>query len=377
MKAVVHDRYGPPEVLRVEEVDRPSPKDDEVLVRVHATTVTQTDCHMRAARPFFWRFMLGLLRPKRRILGLELAGEIEAVGAAVTRFEEGDRVFGLRNGAHAEYVCVREAGLLAHMPARMAFEEAAAVADGFHQALGRSEARERRPGTPASSCTGHPGPAGPRPCSSRSTTSAPMSPRSATRRTSSSCAPSGPTTSSTTRARTSPSGEDVRRRPRRSRQALALRSRRALEPRGLFVATDGLYNFPLALLTALLARKKVVFAVERPTREDLLLLKELIEAGKYRAVIDRTYPLEQVVEATRYVETFQKTGNVVAMTLRNEDEGAMKAAVRREVRRRPVRCVRASATRRRGDPRGRRGAREGPVRPRSNIAEWYAVTGRP
>ena len=98
MRAVVHDRYGPPEVLRVDEVERPVPKDDEVLVRVHATTVTRTDCHMRAASPVFWRFMLGLTRPKRRILGLEFAGVVEETGSAVTQFVVGDRVFGLRNG---------------------------------------------------------------------------------------------------------------------------------------------------------------------------------------------------------------------------------------------------------------------------------------
>nr|MBA3567229.1 NAD(P)-dependent alcohol dehydrogenase [Actinomycetota bacterium] len=136
MRAVVHDTYGAPDVLRLADVERPAPKVDEVLVRVHATTVTRTDCHMRKASPFIWRFMLGLLRPKRRILGLEFAGVVEAVGAAVSDFAMGDRVFGLRNGAHAEYVCVREAGLLAHMPAGMTFEEAAAVCDGMSQALG-------------------------------------------------------------------------------------------------------------------------------------------------------------------------------------------------------------------------------------------------
>ena len=117
MRAVVHDRYGPPEVLRLEEVERPVPKDDEVLVRIHATTVTRTDCHMRAASPVIWRFMLGWRRPKRRILGVEFAGIVVETGPAVTRFDVGDRVFGMRNGAHAEYVCVREAGVVAHIPA--------------------------------------------------------------------------------------------------------------------------------------------------------------------------------------------------------------------------------------------------------------------
>ena len=118
MRAVIHDTYGPPEVLRLEDVERPVPKDDELLVRVHATTVSQTDCHMRRARPFIWRFMLGLRRPKRRTVGQEFAGEVEAVGSAVGDFEVGDRVFGMRSGAHAEYVCVRESGFVARMPAR-------------------------------------------------------------------------------------------------------------------------------------------------------------------------------------------------------------------------------------------------------------------
>ena len=135
MRAVVHDRYGPPGVLRVDEVPAPTPKQDEVLVRVHATTVTQTDCHMRAARPFFWRFMLGLRRPRRRTLGLEFAGVVEAVGEDVTQLAVGDRVFGLRNGSHAEYVCVREEGLIARVPEGMSFEHAAALCDGMSQAL--------------------------------------------------------------------------------------------------------------------------------------------------------------------------------------------------------------------------------------------------
>src|SRR5688572_33267953 len=130
MRAVVHDRYGPPEVLRVEEVERPVPKEDEVLVRVHATTVTRTDCGLRSNEYWFTRVFTGLRRPKQRIAGMELAGVVEAVGAAVTEFQVGDEVFGVRSGANAEYVCVREGGVLAHKPAGLSFEEAAAVADG-------------------------------------------------------------------------------------------------------------------------------------------------------------------------------------------------------------------------------------------------------
>ena len=136
MRAVVYDRYGPPDVLRLEKVERPVPSDDEVLVRIQATTVTRTDCGLRSAELFISRFVTGLLRPKQRILGLELAGEVEAVGAAVTEFAVGDRVFGVSTfGAHAEFICLPESAALAHMPTGLTFEEAAPLCDGAALAL--------------------------------------------------------------------------------------------------------------------------------------------------------------------------------------------------------------------------------------------------
>src|SRR5688500_9572875 len=150
MRAVVYDRYGPPEVLRLEEVERPIPKDDEVLIKVHATTVNRTDTGLRSAEYFISRFLTGLLRPKRKIPGTELAGEIEAVGAAVTEFGVGDHVFGVSAstaGAHAEFVCLPESAPLAHKPSGMTFEEAAAVPDGVILAMAylrRVDLRKRR-----------------------------------------------------------------------------------------------------------------------------------------------------------------------------------------------------------------------------------------
>ena len=137
MRAIVHDRYGSPDVLRLEDVERPVPGEDEVLVRVHATTVNRTDCHRRAAEPFAWRLIAGLRRPRRQILGSELAGRVAAAGPAVTEFVAGDPVFGLNPwalGAHAEFVCVRASGLIAHK-AGASFAEAAAVCDGGLNAL--------------------------------------------------------------------------------------------------------------------------------------------------------------------------------------------------------------------------------------------------
>src|SRR5580693_8068673 len=128
MRAVVHDTYGPPDVLRLQEVRRPVPKDDEVLIKIYATSVNRTDTALRAAEPFFSRFITGLRRPKRRILGSDLAGEVDAVGATVTEFSVGDHIFGInpwKFGAHAEFICMRAAGALATMPAGVTVEEAA------------------------------------------------------------------------------------------------------------------------------------------------------------------------------------------------------------------------------------------------------------
>ena len=260
MRAVVHDRYGPPEVLRLEEVERPVPKDDEVLVRVHATTVNRTGLRLSQRRAFISRFFTGLLRPKRRILGMELAGEVEAVGAAVTEFEVGDRRLRRRRfGAHAEFVCVRE-------------ERRARAHAGGHDVRGgggglrRSAHRARMPAegaicarAGASSSTAPPDPSERRRCSSPST-SAPTSRRCATRRTSSSCARSEPTRSSTTCRRTS--RRTARRTTSSSTRSASTRSgaaRRSLKPGGIFVETDlgFMWHVPLlALLTRWIGDKK-------------------------------------------------------------------------------------------------------------------------
>jgi NADPH:quinone reductase-like Zn-dependent oxidoreductase len=313
MRAVVHDRYGPPEVLRLEEVERPVPEDDEVLVKVHATTVTRSDTGLRGANYFFARAFTGLLRPKRKIAGMELAGVVEAVGAAVTEFEVGDEVFGIRGGANAEYVCVRERGVLAHKPAGMSFEEAAAVCDGALLARSCLLSADLRPGR-SIVVYGASGSIG---------TAAVQLAKYLGADVTAVC-----NTKNVELVRSLGADEvvDYQREDftkNGKRYDIVFdsvgkhsfrRCRRSLKPGGMFITTDlgFMWHAPIvSLLTRFVGDKRAKIGIGRYRNEDVLLLKELIESGRFRAVIDRSYPLEDVVEATRYVETEQKTGNVV------------------------------------------------------------------
>ena len=313
MRAVVHDRYGPPDVLRLADVERPVPEEDEVLVKIHATTVNRSDCGWRSAKPFMTRFFTGLRRPKRKILGMELAGEIEAVGAAVTEFEVGDRVFGVRYGTHAEFVSARESAALAHMPSTMSFEEAAAVCDGACIALsclrsadlqnGRSilvYGASGSVGTAAVQMAKHFGADVTAVCNTKNV--------ELVRSLGAADVVDYEREDFTKNGKTYDVIFDA------VGKHSFRRCRRSLKPGGTFIETDlgFMWHAPLlALSTRWIGDKRVRIGVARYTKKDVVFLKELIEAGQYRAVIDRTYPLEQVVEATRYVETGQKTGNVV------------------------------------------------------------------
>jgi NADPH:quinone reductase-like Zn-dependent oxidoreductase len=303
MRAVVHDRYGPPEVLRLDEVERPVPKDDEVLVKIHATTVARMDCAFRLAKPFIlYRFITGLRRPRRRILGSELAGEIAAVGAAVSEFAVGDHVFGssgLGFGAHAELIRMRERDLLAPKPAGMSFEEAAAVCDGALKALTALRRAGLREGQRilVYGASGAIGADVTAVCNTRNLEL--VGSLGADR------------AIDYTREDFTRNGQTYDVIFDAVGKHSFRRCRGSLERGGSYIATDGLQNVFLALLTPWIGAKRVLFPVAGPTKQDVLFIKDLIEAGKYRAVIDRRYPLEQVVEATRYVETEQKMGNVV------------------------------------------------------------------
>ena len=320
MRAVVYDRYGPPEVLRLQEVERPVPGDDEVLVKIHATTVNRTDCGVRGAKPFIVRFFTGLARPKRRILGMELAGEVEAVGSAVTEFEVGDHVFGVNgSGAHAEFVCVPESAPLAHKPATMRFEEAAAVCDGASLALACLRNTDLRKGRSILiyGASGSVGTAG---VQLAKYFGADVIAVCNTKNLEFVRSLGADWVIDYTQEDFTKNGETYDVIFDAVGKHSFRRCRRSLKPGGFYVETDlgFMWHVPvLALLTRRIGDKKVKLGITNYTKKDVLFVKELIEEGRYFAVIDRTYPLEQVVEATRYVETEQKAGNVVLTVSRD------------------------------------------------------------
>jgi NADPH:quinone reductase-like Zn-dependent oxidoreductase len=317
MRAVIHDRYGPPEVLRIEEVEPPAPEDEEILVRIHATTLNRTDCHARKADPVLWRILgAGLLRPKQRLSGSDFAGEVVAIGGAVREFAVGDHVFGtsgFRFGAHAELFCMPESGLVARKPEPLTFEEAAAVPDGALPALHALRGVGAREGMRivvygASGATG---------------TAAVQLARHFGAHVTAVC-----NTKNVELVRSLGADEvvdylqeDFTKNGETYDVVLDAvgkhsfrRSRRSLTPRGLFVATDlgFMWHVPLlALWSRRFGDRKLLFMLGDRTQDDLLFIKGLVEAGEFRPVIDRRYPLEEVIEAARYVETGQKTGNVI------------------------------------------------------------------
>jgi NADPH:quinone reductase-like Zn-dependent oxidoreductase len=301
-------------VLRLAEVERPVPNDDEVLAKIHATTVNRTDAGLRSAEYFVGRFFTGLRRPKRQILGMEFAGEVEAVGAAVTEFEIGDHVFGVNgSGAHAEFICMRESAPLAHKPAGMTFDEAAAVCDGASLALAclrKADVRKGQSivvygasgsvGTAAVQLAKHFGAEVTAVCNTKNV--------ELVRSLGADEVVDYLHEDFTKNGRTYDAVFDA------VGKHSFRRCRGSLKAGGTYVSTDPgfLWHVPiLALVTRRIGDKRVAMGITRYTKKDVLFLKELIEAGEYRAVIDRRYPLEDVIEATRYVETGQKTGNVV------------------------------------------------------------------
>ncbi len=324
MRAVVWTKYGPPDVLQLQEVEKPTPKDNEILIKIFATTVTAGDCEVRSLKfPIYlslpMRIWLGLLKPRgTAILGTELAGEVEAVGKDVTRFKAGDPVFGstgLGFGTNAEYICLPEApgemeGGVEIKPANMTFAEAATVPFGGRDALhflrkGNIQRGQKilingaggSIGTFAVQLAKHFG--------------AEVTAVDSGAKLEMLLSIGADHVIDYTQEDYTQNGEvydiifDVVGRISFSHSA------KSITPNGIYLLANPPPQMLPALWTKMTSSQQVVMQTASGTAEDLIFLRELIEAGKIKTIIDRTYPLAQIVEAHRYVETGQKAGNLV------------------------------------------------------------------
>jgi len=320
MKAIIHTQYGPPEVLQLAEVPKPVPKDNEVLIKVHATTVNRTDCGFRSAEYFISRFFSGLFRPKNQILGNEFAGEIEAVGKSVKSFSPGGRVFGYNDitfGAHAEFMVMAEDGPIATMPANLTYDEAAPITEGGHYALCDIRAAKVSKGQHVlvNGATGAIGSAAVQLCRYFG---ADVTAVCATQYLELVKSLGATVVIDYTKEDFTKINQYFDFVFDAVGKSSFGKCKPILKSKGIYISTElgrGGQNPFLALITPLLRGKKLLFPIPAITKEDVIFLKELVETGQYKPVIDRHYSIDQIVEATRYVETGQKTGNVVVRVI--------------------------------------------------------------
>jgi NADPH:quinone reductase-like Zn-dependent oxidoreductase len=325
MKAVVNTRYGSPDVLEIRQVPKPQPKAGEVLIRVHATTVGRTDCGMLRARPFVVRFFMGLRRPKRTVLGMDFAGEVEAVGAGVASFTPGDRVFGMSTddfGAHAEYLCVPEKGALAAMPTGARFDEAV-VCEGAWYADMLLREFGLKPGDRIL-IYGASGAIGTAAVQLAKSYGADVTAVVAARHLDLVKSLGANRAVDYTSQDFTQIGETYDFVLDAVGKTTFFRCRRLLRPGGVFAATDlgpWCQNPLLAIWSSITRSNRVVFPLPKSSQAFVDFLRARMEAGEFRAVIDRKYPLEAIADAYRYVETGQKTG-IVVINVTSADENA-------------------------------------------------------
>jgi NADPH:quinone reductase-like Zn-dependent oxidoreductase len=319
MKAVVNTRYGSPDVLMIRQVPKPVPKGGDVLVRVHATTVGRTDCGMLRAQPFIVRFFIGLFRPKLTILGMDFAGEVEAVGAEVTSFAPGDRVFGISPddcGAHAEYLCMPEKGAIAAMPVGARFGEAV-VCEGAWYADSNLQAFRLKPGHKIL-IYGASGAIGTAAVQLAKSYGAEVTAVVATRHLDLVKSLGADRVLDYTTQDFTLIDESYDFVLDAVGKTTFFRCRRLLKPGGVFASTDlgpWCQNPLLAIWSSITRSRRVLFPMPKNSKAVVDVLKARIEAYEFRAVIDREYPLEAIADAYRYVETGQKTGIVVINVL--------------------------------------------------------------
>jgi NADPH:quinone reductase-like Zn-dependent oxidoreductase len=313
----VRTRYGSPEVVAISEVEKPVPEVSELLVKVHATTVNRTDCHYRSGRPWLMRPLLsGLVRPKARVLGNEFAGQVAAIGGGVTSFQIGDRVFGYTEGpfgAHAEYLVIREDGLVAVMPANLRYEQAAPGTEGAHYALSHIRRAKIHSGQRVM-VYGATGAIGCAAVQLLKTLGAEVTAVCATPQVELVSRLGADKVIDYTAEDFTSDNPDYDVVFDAAGKSSFGECKRLLRPAGIYTSTGPgpwYQNLVLPLTTPLLGGKKVAFAYPRIEQATVRYLAQLMASGQFTPVIDRRYPLDQVVDAYRYVETGQKIGNVV------------------------------------------------------------------
>jgi NADPH:quinone reductase-like Zn-dependent oxidoreductase len=316
MKAIIYTKYGPPEVAKLVEVEIPIPKENEVLIRVYASTVNRTDRGIRSAEYFISRFFSGLLKPKNQILGCEFAGQVETVGKNVSSFVVGDKVFGFNGskfGAHAEYMTVLEDSAISTIPEDMSYMDAAPICEGGHYALSNIRAAKVKSGQRVlvNGTTGAIGSA-----------AVQLLKHFGAHVTAVCDTPNLTLVKSL--------GADVlidylKEDFTKVEQTFDFifdavgkssfgKCKPLLKKDGIYISTElGKHsaNVFLALITPIFGGKKVLFPIPFIKKEDVVFLKTLVEQKEFKPVMDRQYPLEEIVEAYRYVEKGHKIGNVI------------------------------------------------------------------
>lgn len=316
MKAIVYEKYGTPDVLQLKDVEKPTPKANEVLIKVFATTVTSADSTMRKGEPLWGRLIIGLRKPRKKltVLGLELAGEIEAIGTEVKRFKKGDRVFGFTGfgvGAYAEYKCMPEKGSLCLKPTNKSYEEAAAAVDGASTALFFLRDKANIQSGESVLIIGASGSIGTYAVQLAKYFGAAVTGVCSTKNIELVKSLGADKVIDYTQEDFTRNSETYDIIFDTVGKSSFSQCNGVLKGNGRYLPTTGLKNKFLSLWTSIIGGKQVVSGMSIEKTESLIFLKELIEAEKLQIIIDRCYPLAQIAEAHRYVDTGHKKGNVI------------------------------------------------------------------
>jgi len=317
MKAAVHTKYGLPGDLCIKELDIPTPKDNEVLIRVRATTVNRSDCHVLSGRPFFMRFFTGLFKPRASIIGSDFSGEIAATGSRVRSFKAGEKIMGfgggLGCGSHAQYFIlpeVKATKVMITMPPNITYDEAAACLEGAFYAAAQVIPLKPKPGQKAL-VYGATGAIGSAYVQFLKYYGAYVTAVCRDENKDLVLSLGADKVIDYTKEDFTKDGEQYDAVFDAVGKSSFFKCKRLLKKGGVYTSSGGFINLFLILITPLMGRKKVVFSFPKSFTAILHFIKDLIEKGRFKAVIDRKYPLEQMADAYRYVSTGQKIGNVI------------------------------------------------------------------